>query len=89
MPSKIAQVAAVKIVDRSLGEQAVARDVLVNACCPGLVDTGASRPWFSDMSEAQSPDEAAVDVVWLATLPAGTREPHGVLVQHREVLPWI
>lgn len=51
-------------------------------------DTGASRPWFSDMSQAQTPDDAAVDVVWPATLPAGTRDPHGVLVQHRRVLPW-
>jgi NAD(P)-dependent dehydrogenase (short-subunit alcohol dehydrogenase family) len=88
VPSKVAQVAAVKIFERSLGEKAVERDILVNASCPGLVDTGASRPWFSDMSQAQSPDEAAVDVVWLATLPAGTRDPHGELVQHRRVLPW-
>jgi hypothetical protein len=40
------------------------------------------------MSQAQTPDDAAVDVVWPATLPAGTRDPHGVLVQHRRVLPW-
>jgi hypothetical protein len=48
----------------------------------------ASRPWFSDMSQAQSPDQAAGDVLWLATLPAGATEPYGELVQHRVTLPF-
>ena len=39
------------------------------------------------MSKALSPGEAAAGVLWLATLPAGTREPYGELVQHRKVLP--
>ena len=64
------------------------RDILVNAACPGLVDTDASRPWFNDMSGALSPDEAAADVLWLATLRIGVREPYGELVQHRNVLPF-
>ena len=55
---------------------------------PRLVDTDASRPWFEDMSGALSPDEAAADVLWLATLPTGTREPYGELVQYRKVLPF-
>lgn len=63
-------------------------DILINAVCPGLVDTDASRPWFSDMSKAQSPDQAATDVVWLATLPRGTRAPYGELVRHQEVVPF-
>jgi NAD(P)-dependent dehydrogenase (short-subunit alcohol dehydrogenase family) len=75
----------VDIVISNAGE-AAQRDILVNAACPGLVDTDASRPWFDDMSTAQSPDEAATDVLWLATLPAGTREPYGELVRHREIL---
>ncbi len=45
-------------------------------------------PWFDDMSGALSPDEAAVDVLWLATPPAGTRKPCGELVQRRKVLPF-
>jgi hypothetical protein len=40
------------------------------------------------MSGALSPDDAATDVLWLATLPPGTREPYGELVQHRKVLPF-
>jgi carbonyl reductase 1 len=58
-PSKVGQVAAVKVWARELAGEAARRDILVNAACPGLVDTGASRPWFDDMSQAQSPDEAA------------------------------
>jgi len=88
IPSKIGQVAALKVVARDLKPEAERRDILLNAVCPGLVDTDASRPWFSDMSTAQSPDDAAVDVVWLATLPAGTREPYGELVRRRSVLPF-
>jgi carbonyl reductase 1 len=87
-PSKVGQVAAVKVLARELAAEAAQRDILVNAACPGLVDTAASRPWFDDMSGASSPDEAATDVLWLATLPAGTREPYGELVQHRKVLPF-
>jgi carbonyl reductase 1 len=89
IPSKIGQVAAMKIMARMLRPVAEQRDILINAVCPGLVDTDASRPWFADMSRAQSPDQAAVDVVWLATLPAGTRAPYGELVQHRQIIPWV
>ncbi|WP_269811737.1 hypothetical protein [Nocardia acididurans] len=40
------------------------------------------------MSEALSPDAAAEDVLWLATLPTGTTAPQGELVQHRTVIPF-
>jgi NAD(P)-dependent dehydrogenase (short-subunit alcohol dehydrogenase family) len=86
--SKIGQVAAVRILARMHRDEARARGILINAACPGLIDTDASRPWFQDMSQAQSPDEAAEDVLWLATLPAGTAEPYGELVQHRVILPF-
>ncbi len=89
VPSKIAQVASTKIMARTMKEEALRRGFLINAVCPGLVDTDASRPWFADMSSAQSPAQAAVDVVWLATLPPRTETPYGELVQHRKVLPWI
>jgi carbonyl reductase 1 len=86
--SKVGQVAAVRIVARDLARIASSRAILINAACPGLVDTDASRPWFADMAQAQTPDEAAVDVAWLATLPAGTAAPYGELVQHRDVIPF-
>lgn len=88
IPSKIGQVTAMRVLAREMHEQARERDILINAVCPGLVDTAASRPWFTNMAEAQSPDEAAEDVIWLATLPEGTTTPYGELVQHKQVLPF-
>jgi hypothetical protein len=61
--------------------------VLAVAVCPGLVDTAASRPWFDDMAEAQTPDEAATHLVRLALDPADVGF-HGELVQFGRVLPW-
>jgi carbonyl reductase 1 len=89
VPSKIAQVASTKIMARLMREEASKRGILINAVCPGMVDTEASRPWFADMSSAQSPAQAAIDLVQLAMLPPRTKTPYGELVQHREVLPWI
>jgi carbonyl reductase 1 len=88
IPSKVAQVASVKILAREMRDDARRRGILINAVCPGLVDTDASRPWFDDMSSAQSPDQAAVDLIGLATLPVTAQEPYGELVQHHQVLAW-
>jgi len=88
IPSKVGQVASIKIMARLMKEEASRRGILINAVCPGLIDTDASRPWFDDMSSAQSPAQAAEDVVWLATLGPRTEAPYGELVQHRKVLPW-
>lgn len=88
VPSKIGQVASVRVLAREKSEEFRRRGILVNAACPGLVDTEASRPWFADMSKAATPDEAARDLVWLATLPAGSEVPYGVLVRHRTPHPW-
>ncbi len=88
-PSKIGQVASVRVLARDKEAEFRRRGILANAACPGLIDTEASRPWFADMSKAATPDDAAKDLVWLATLPAGTQEPYGVLVRHRQPHPWI
>jgi carbonyl reductase 1 len=89
IPSKIAQVASTKIMAHLMRDEASKRGILINAVCPGMVDTDASRPWFDDMSSAQSPAQAAVDVVWLATLARQVKAPYGELIQHRAVLPWV
>lgn len=83
IPSKVGQVATTRIFARqmAMGNEARRRDILINAMCPGLVDTEASRPFFPDFSLAKSTDDAAVDVVWLATLPPNTTAPYGELVQ--------
>ena len=88
IPSKVAQVAAVRAVARERRAADVAESKLVMALCPGLIDTAASRPWFADMSRAQTPAEAARWPVELAL--AGTFDAafYGELVQFGKVLPW-
>jgi NAD(P)-dependent dehydrogenase (short-subunit alcohol dehydrogenase family) len=88
IPSKIGQVAAVRVLAREGEAEFRRRGILINTACPGLVDTDASRPWFDDMSKAASPDEAARDLIWLATLPPATVEPYGELIRNRRPLPW-
>lgn len=87
VPSKVAQVAAVRAVAAVRREQDLRDGTLVAAVCPGLVDTRASRPWFDDFSQAQSPAEAAGHVLdfVLAELDPAT---YGELVRSGEVLPW-
>jgi hypothetical protein len=36
--------------------------------------------------EAQTPEQAAGALLWLATLPADTTAPYGELVEHRRVI---
>src|SRR6185312_15634832 len=88
IPSKVAQVAAVRALARQRREADIAEGRLLMALCPGLIDTDASRPWFDDMSSAQTPPQAASWPVELA-LSAGF-EPafYGELVQFGKVLPW-
>jgi hypothetical protein len=59
---------------------------LVVAVCPGMLDTGASRPWF-DMTGAQTPAEGAVALLDLALSPADPRH-YGELVRFGSVVPW-
>jgi NAD(P)-dependent dehydrogenase (short-subunit alcohol dehydrogenase family) len=87
IPSKVGQTAAARIFARDQRERAARDGRLIAAVCPGLIDTEASRPWFGDMSSAQSPAEAAEDVVALVTEPADEAF-YGQLVQHRLVVPW-
>jgi carbonyl reductase 1 len=86
--SKVGQVAAVRLYARSDPAALARRDLAIAAACPGLVDTAASRPWFEDMSAAQTPEAAAVDVVWLATAGLADRSLRGELIRHRVVVPW-
>ena len=58
------------------------------ALCPGLIDTDASRPWFDDMSEAQTPAQAAAWPVELALSTTFDPAFYGELVQFGNVLPW-
>ena len=88
IPSKVAQVAAVRALARARRTRDLAENKLIASLCPGLIDTDASRPWFEDMSEAQTPAQAAVWPVELVLGPAFNPAFYGELVQFGKVLPW-
>jgi NAD(P)-dependent dehydrogenase (short-subunit alcohol dehydrogenase family) len=88
IPSKVGQVAAVRALARERRAIDLADNKLVAALCPGLIDTDASRPWFDDMSNAQTPAEAASFPVELAVSDRFDRAYYGELVQFGKVLPW-
>ncbi len=88
IPSKVAQVAAVRALARERRAPDLADDKLLMALCPGLIDTDASRPWFEDMSAAQTPAEAAAWPVRLALSPTFDPAFYGELVQFGKVVPW-
>ena len=88
IPSKVAQVAAVRAVARERRACDLAEGKLIAALCPGLIDTDASRPWFADMSGAQTPAEAAAWPVELALGESFDPAFYGELVQFAAVIPW-
>jgi len=88
IPSKVAQVAAVRAVARERRAADLAEGRLIAALCPGLIDTGASRPWFADMSQAQSTAEAAAWPVELVLSERFDPAFYGELVQFGTVIPW-
>jgi NAD(P)-dependent dehydrogenase (short-subunit alcohol dehydrogenase family) len=87
IPSKVGQVAAVRVLARKRREADLASGTLIAAVCPGLIDTAASRPWFDDMSGAQTPTQAAADPLDLALDPVRP-DTYGELVQFGRVRPW-
>ena len=88
IPSKVAQVAAVRAMGRTRRSEDLRHGTLLIALCPGLIDTEASRPWFPDMSSAQSPRAAATWPVELALSDHFDPAYYGELVQFGTVLPW-
>jgi NAD(P)-dependent dehydrogenase (short-subunit alcohol dehydrogenase family) len=88
IPSKVAQVAAVRAAARERRTTDLANNKLLIALCPGLIDTDASRPWFEDMSQAQTPAQAASWPVELALAPNFDPAFYGELVQFGKILPW-
>jgi carbonyl reductase 1 len=88
IPSKVAQVAAVRALAHERRGSDLAENRLIVALCPGLIDTDASRPWFEDMSTAQTPAQAASWPVELALAPTFDPAFYGELVQFGKILPW-
>ncbi len=87
IPSKIAQVAGVRALARRRRESDLEREILLASVCPGMIDTGASRPWF-DVSRAQTPAQAAEPLVDLALRSSLDERRYGELVRFGEVLAW-
>ena len=87
IPSKVGQVAAARVLARERHAAGRRDGTLVAAVCPGMIDTGASRPWF-DMTNAQTPAQAAVALLRLALRPAVDPRFYGELVRFDTVLPW-
>jgi NAD(P)-dependent dehydrogenase (short-subunit alcohol dehydrogenase family) len=87
IPSKVGQVAAVRVLARERYQQDADAATLVTAVCPGLIDTDASRPWFADMSAAQTPSEAAEALLELALGPHRS-DAYGELLQFGQVRSW-
>jgi NAD(P)-dependent dehydrogenase (short-subunit alcohol dehydrogenase family) len=88
IPSKVGQVAAVRAVARERRERDLPAGRLIAAVCPGLIDTDASRPWFADMSRAQTPEQAAEALLELALSTELDPADYGELVRFGEVLDW-
>ena len=87
IPSKVAQVAAVRALAWQRREQDAARGILVAAVCPGMINTPTSA-MFWDVSGAASPAEAAGPLLELALGPVDPAH-YGELVRHGQVLPWV
>ncbi|MEU8546147.1 SDR family NAD(P)-dependent oxidoreductase [Streptomyces roseoverticillatus] len=88
VPSKVAQVAAVRAVAAERRERDLATGTLVASVCPGMVDTATSRPWFSDFSQAQPPSEAARVILDLVFAEQVDPALYGELVRFGAALPW-
>jgi carbonyl reductase 1 len=88
VPSKVAQVAAVRAVAAQRRASDLADGTLIASVCPGLVDTRASRPWFDDFSRASTPAQAAAAVLDLVLSDRVDPATYGELVRFGDVLPW-
>jgi NAD(P)-dependent dehydrogenase (short-subunit alcohol dehydrogenase family) len=86
IPSKIAQVAAVRAMAATRRDADTARGVLVAAVCPGMINTPTSALWW-DVSAAPSPARAAQPLLDLALGPVDPAH-YGELVRFGQVVPW-
>ncbi|CAL8102000.1 unnamed protein product [Calicophoron daubneyi] len=68
-----------------LGEMCWAdpRHIVLNACCPGYVDTD-----MTSHKGTKTPEQGADTPFYLATLPVGVTEPVGQFVSDRKVQKW-
>jgi NAD(P)-dependent dehydrogenase (short-subunit alcohol dehydrogenase family) len=101
IPSKIGQVAAVRVLAGQRRIDDLRRGILIASISPGLIDTGASRAWL-DLTGAAQPDEVAGPLLDFALDPSphqslygelihvGREEPgpFGSVVRSGSIVPW-
>jgi NAD(P)-dependent dehydrogenase (short-subunit alcohol dehydrogenase family) len=86
IPSKIAQVAAVRALAGQRRAEDARRGILIASVCPGMINTPTSALWW-DVSGAPTPAQAAVPLLDLALGPVDLAH-YGQLVRYGKVLPW-
>jgi NAD(P)-dependent dehydrogenase (short-subunit alcohol dehydrogenase family) len=79
IPSKIGQVAAVRVLADQRRAEDLRRGILIASISPGLIDTGASRAWL-DLRGAPTPDEVAGPLIDLALASSPDERFYGELV---------
>lgn len=95
IPSKIGQVAAVRVLANQRRTDDLRRGILIAAIEPGLIDTGASRHWL-DMRGAATPQESAGPLLDLALDVSPPEAFYGALIhlaknepdRFRTIIPW-
>jgi NAD(P)-dependent dehydrogenase (short-subunit alcohol dehydrogenase family) len=86
IPSKIAQVAAVRALAAERRSGDAERGILLAAVCPGMMNTPTSALWW-DVSDAPTPEQAATPLLSLALDPVKP-DHYGELIRDGAVLPW-
>ncbi|MFE3002718.1 hypothetical protein ACFXG4_48140 [Nocardia sp. NPDC059246] len=86
IPSKIGQVAAVRALAGTRRDSDLARDILIAAVCPGMMNTPTSALWW-DVTRAPTPAQDAAQLLDLAVKPAEP-EHYGQLIRYGSVVPW-
>src|SRR5260370_18537434 len=87
IPSKIGQVAAVRVLAQQRRAEELRRGDPIVAISPGLIDTGASRQWL-DMTGAPPPDEVAIPLLDLALEEAPDTAFYGGVVHPGLGVSW-
>lgn len=86
IPSKVAQVSAVRALAGQRREHDVQRGILLAAVCPGMMNTPTSAQWW-DVSTAPTPAHAAEALIDVALQPINLAH-YGELIRNGQVIPW-
>ncbi|CAF1236737.1 unnamed protein product [Adineta steineri] len=80
--SKIALTAAT-IIQQRIFDDKPHKDIVVNACCPGYINTD-----MTSNKGTGTPEQGADTPVYLATLEPNVKSPRGEFVAERKIVKW-